>query len=86
MPVSIRRYRQTKMAVTIDRTSLNFFKAGFLPGMEVYIKVDEKQAAQGQPIKQKAIIKEIYPFIVLTDKGTFQWKQLYIWNSGRIIN
>ena len=66
---------------SIDRISLDFFKEGFIPGMTVNVKVTDSQKTL---VFKRAVIKEIHPFVVLTDMGCFQWKELYIWNKGRI--
>ncbi len=65
----------------IEKISLEFFKQGFIPGMTVYVKTGDNTK---NTVVETAVIKETYPHIALTDKGTFQWVQLYMWNNGKI--
>ena len=69
----------TKQATAVTRADIERFKAGLKPGSEVCIvtptEVGQRTVCRGQT----AIVISVSRNVVLTDKGCFQAKELYLW-------
>lgn len=81
-------YKQTEKLSSFDRlnsavklTDIALFKNRLRIGEEVTVIVEREDGHNVYRQPRRARIIDIYPNIVLTDRGCYQVKELYLWSG-----